>query len=532
MAAVQRPPPFIPEIRRRPVDIIDVDLLDDEVINSRPTRRQRLSGTTQLQPDIITIIDSDDEAELQTGPSQPRVGQASMLFITTHLHSDNHHLDEGHRRMFSPPPPPQDHAVPPVPVLPPHLHGQRSFANHRNARPSVTGIVRPNEQPFAFEVNVRTDARQAVNVNVQLPPLAAAPPSHHSPSMGLGGALLATNRSNITHGNNVLGNGHSARLPRPPRSRWGGLPSIGDILSGDYFRREQADADMEDDALFAFLTAHADDAAQRPMFISQQARMLRNFEPEYKPAYTHPGKPLPGFTFDFTSPVVEPSSSSKSVIDVDDLPGSSASASSSSHGGDPNTILVCARCMDGLVTGDSNTGLEQVRRRIWALRCGHLIDGKCVEEIMKPATPVPIKPIVGIVDDVKGKGKELVIPEHRQGKGKAADSAPPEPSDLSITSREHNSIRSRLRPRTHPTFSYTVSISDHPSSARPVRPLPRQPLKGRARAKGKGKARALVVEAEHHWNCPVTSCAKVHTSLLIGGKWIMDEKSGAIPVYV
>lgn len=82
MAAVQRLPSLIPEDHGRPVDIIDVDLLDDDiVITSRPARRRWLSGTAQSQPDIITVLDSDDETDLQTGNSQPRVEQSSMLFI-------------------------------------------------------------------------------------------------------------------------------------------------------------------------------------------------------------------------------------------------------------------------------------------------------------------------------------------------------------------------------------------------------------------------------------------------------------------
>jgi hypothetical protein len=44
--------------------------------------------------------------------------------------------------------------------------------------------------------------------------------------------------------------------------------------------------------------------------------------------------------------------------------------------------------------------------------------------------------------------------------------------------------------------------------------------------------KAPLVEADYQWKCPVAGCAKVHTSLLIVGKWIMDEKTGAIGVYV
>jgi hypothetical protein len=288
---------------------------------------------------------------------------------------------------------------------------------------------------------------------------------------------------------------------------------------------------MEDeDALFALLTAHEDDnhGVHRPLFLSDQARRLRQFEPDYRPEYTHPNKPPPGFTFDFGALAAESStpSPSRSVIIVDDSPIPSTSASSSSHGEDPNTILVCARCLDALVTGDSNTGLEHARRRIWALRCGHLVDGKCVEEIMQPVGPFPIVTGSNAID-IKGKGKALG--PHWPDKGKDKEPAPPASHDSVVTPHEHNSMRSRLRPRPHSGSSYFSVPVEHLSPPRPIRPLPhrRQP-----RGKGKGKARAPVVEAEHQWRCPVAGCAKVHTSLLIAGKWIMDEKTGALAVYV
>jgi hypothetical protein len=264
---------------------------------------------------------------------------------------------------------------------------------------------------------------------------------------------------------------------------------------------------------------------------------MRHFEPDYQPAYTHPGKPAPGFTFDFAPPNngSPTSSSSPTVIVVDDSPGPSASASSSlsSHNDDPNTILVCARCMDALVTGDSMTGIEYARRKLWGLRCGHLLDGKCIEEIMKPSVPTVDTEEILNPADVKGKGKDrmstLEPPRLDKGKGKAIDQAPPElNARLDFSSQpESNSIRSRLRSR-HST-SHAADIFSSPP--RVIRPLPnRWSLKGKS--KGKGKMKAFFVEAEHHWKCPVVGCAKVHTSLLVEGKWVMDDKAGAIGVYV
>ena len=294
----------------------------------------------------------------------------------------------------------------------------------------------------------------------------------------------------------------------------------------------------EDDAFLALLTANADDYyyGSRSGVASQNGRRVRHFEPDYKPVYTHPGKPAPGFTFDFAPSSETPSSSSStSVIIVDDSPGPSTSASSSSHNDDPNTILVCARCMDALVTGDSMTGVEYARRKIWGLRCGHMLDGKCIEEIMKPAPSAASIGNASDTSDVNGKGKEAVAgdaPQLGKGKGKAVDAS--ESDDqldflAPLVPPDSNSIRSRLRPRHHSTTSHAPPTDSSSLSQRVIHPSGRQLM---GKGKGKGKVKASLVEAENHWRCPVAGCAKVHTSLLVDGKWIMDDKAGAIGVYV
>lgn len=409
----------------------------------------------------------------------------------------------------------------------------------RHPPPHPSGIVRPNERPFPFEANVSAGQYQADNGPP--PPLAAAPPSHHIPAMGFGGALLAMHRPNQDahpHANHS-NRGRGRRLPRV-QSSWI-LPSFGNILNGEFVPRRRsavqeediifADSD-EDELFFNFLASNADDYYHggRPPFASHFGRRVRHFEPDYKPIYTHPGKPAPGFTFDFAPPADEPrtSSSSTSVIVVDDSPGvnATASGSSSSHD-DPNTILVCARCMDALITGDSTTGIEHTRRRIWGLRCGHLLDGKCIEEIMKPGPPASPTEIPTPYD-VNATSEP---PRLDKGKGKAVERAPSESHDELnfLHPLQPNSIRSRLRPRPH-SASYTpLPPIDVSSPQRVTRPLPSRRQQA---SKGKGKGKATLVEAEHHWRCPVPGCAKVHTSILVEGKWIMDDKAGAIAVYV
>lgn len=444
-------------------------------------------------------------------------------------------IPKDRRRIFSPPPPPQNNAIPPVPLLPRNLRGQQSLPMRRHPppHPHPSGIVRPNAQPFDFEANIRMATAQSARA-VPQPLLAAAPPSHHVPAMGLGGALLAMRGSHpVPHApENNNNTHHGARLQRLPRSRnlW-----VGSFLDLFYRDREADDANQddvypsdEDEAFFALLSADADDHHHGgpPFLISDNGRRLRHFEPEYKPIYTHPGKPAPGFTFDFAPPTEESPTSKpeSSVIVVDDSPGPStrSAVSSSSHRDDSNTILVCARCTDPLVTSDSATGEEHARKRTWALRCGHMLDGKCVEEIMKPPAGESPK-VMGTTD----KEEEQDLLRSSKGKGRAVDSAPFTESDEPLQrfpAPDPNPIRARLRPR--PGAGITIGPQPYPSPARSIRPLPIRV------GKGKGRAKGPIVEAEHTWRCPVTGCAKVHTSLLIEGKWVMDEKTGAIGVYV
>ena len=148
--------------------------------------------------------------------------------------------------------------------------------------------------------------------------------------------------------------------------------------------------------------------------------------------------------------------------------------------------------------------------------------------------PPPL--IVPEIVDVKGKGKgkaeyidELPLPgayptRSLKGKGKATElEISPEPI--------FSSIRSRLRPR-HPlpsSPSELLPAVPGPSRTRP-RTSTRTPLKGKGN--GKGRAKGPIVEAEHEWTCPVGGCGRVHVSQLINGQWVMDDKRGAITVFV
>ena len=307
---------------------------------------------------------------------------------------------------------------------------------------------------------------------------------------------------------------------------------------------------------------------------------------EYRVAYSHPYPPAPGFTHDFESPPP-----SVTVIDVDEEPGPSGkptgSSSSNSTGENMNT-LVCARCLDPLVLGGSNMSEdERTRRRLWSLRCGHMLDGKCVAELMKPQPTPDIDPTgkeaAGINSNSRMRGKDpsvetpfpvgsqgLVLdgtvridtpgPSERttkaRGKARAFERQPEQPQlaedgSESLTSAENGSILSRLRPRnmaghvSHTSSSSSASFraSTRSSSQRTLAPVHSTPSLGavssgasqtKRRPKGKGKQKVVgpLVIGRHEWRCPVALCERLHLSLNIETQgWVMDETQGAIPIF-
>lgn len=284
--------------------------------------------------------------------------------------------------------------------------------------------------------------------------------------------------------------------------------------------------------------------------------------PMWKPEYTHPNKIAPGFTHDFAAPddpatQTSGSSSPQTVIVLDDEAGpSSGAASGSSSATAVETTLVCARCLDPLVLAPADGSSEEdvKLRRVWALRCGHMLDGKCVAALMFPptATADPGSTESPQQEDEasvrsKGKGKARADPEppaaplaeqliptaevdaapaDRKGKRKAVEplepsespkraalAAPGEPADADAGS---NSIRSRLRSRTRAAADVSSSSASAAGPGAHVMPadglLPATPSRGgrrrpgafsrrahqhgdeSARARGKGKGRAAKVE--------------------------------------
>ncbi|PIL35627.1 hypothetical protein GSI_02355 [Ganoderma sinense ZZ0214-1] len=302
----------------------------------------------------------------------------------------------------------------------------------------------------------------------------------------------------------------------------------------------------------------------------------------WRPEYTHPDKAVPGFTHDFAPAEGDQSSVSGSaspiiVLDEDEA-GPSNAGSSSASASAVETTLVCARCLDPLVLAAPNGASEDERKkcRVWALRCGHMLDGKCIAELYAPPPPAPVSEEERVTDvKGKGKGKARADPDappaeplangqldepaasstDRKGKRKAVEpleSESPSPSKRArfaeSAESEGNSIRSRLRsharlaaaPDTAPSEAASVATDTQPSPPRRSRRSGPSGSgsgsgTGRGKGKGKGKARAVkkpAIEAEHEWKCPVPGCGRVHYGVRVQGEWKNDEGRGAIALFV
>jgi hypothetical protein len=203
--------------------------------------------------------------------------------------------------------------------------------------------------------------------------------------------------------------------------------------------------------------------------------------PEYKRTFTHPPKVAPGFTHDLAS-----------SGDVEDLSVAGASSGPSSSAVD--TVLVCAKCLEPLVTGNV---LDD--KRLWGLRCGHILDGKCVRELMRPAD------VQGAGDtksstEITGKGKEMATMKPEQ-----QDAAPLE-SGGTVTGNTSRRLRS----------GRVVSAA----------------TASRSKGKQKQKVQEPNIERVHEWSCPVSGCGRTHKTNLVSGTWKPDESEGAVLMYV
>jgi hypothetical protein len=537
--------------RRNSVEIIDVDAHDEppasgsSMSQGPPRPRPALRPRHSFHPNsIISLVDdSDDEVQILSDPIQGRHRCIVVLCFPLKpvLSGTNRQETSNRRRLRSPPayrfmptPPP------PVPSIP---LGYASFtplpAGRGAPLPFSAPPVRPNPQPFAFEQNLyqrdpsvappnhrqspflprRTTVPQAV-----ADPPAAAPPSHHMPSMGLGGALISSNNARAQL--SAAQAARAARMTHAVRRRpmsWfvTAAPDFDELLFHDpvenppHIRRW-----LEN---------------QRDQFVRLYQRLQSHEESQakYYQRYTHPEQPEPGFTFDFAPNSSDedssrerrfPPTSANAPIIVDDddeqsstlLGGSFPSSKSPTANTEPGkltAILICAKCTVPLLLNES-LGPDDSNRRVWALRCGHMIDEQCLNDIGQPdeeAEPEnQNQPETSV--DRKGKGKATMRPKASYG-------------EAVVEPIHSNNIRSRLR-----SAASTASSSSPSISLQPPPPTKRRRTTTTVRK----------VEAEFEWKCPVPSCELVHASVKIDGKWGPEKEAvpaakikarGAIPVF-
>lgn len=425
-----------------------------------------------------------------------------------------------------------------MPSVPPRFAGHTSLPMRFPSPPFPSPpVIRPTSRPLSFENALEgpiagPSHHRHRRRNDTLPPQ-AAPPSHHVPSMGLGGAIISSRRLvNTSEPQRPRGFARRLRIPSltglVEYSRWT-VPSV----MGDDAETDDLFGDDDGGAMFA--TWQDFD----PNFRRRQSGT--NEKDQYFPHYTHPSQPDPGFTFDFALPT---SSSANShfrtrlfpptsinnpiVLDDDDDDNSNESSTaiagpssspSTSDTGQVTATLVCANCSDVLLI---NAALlpDENDRRVWGLRCGHIIDEKCLNRLGQPPQVVNDPP------DLTGRGK-----------GKATDSGASygdtivSENQTVLEEIQENSIRSRLRSR--PNFTSSIL----PPLNSPNRPPPSK----RRRVSSKKK-----VEAEYKWSCPVANCGRVHMSVKVDGVWGPEKESesagktigpgklearGAIPIF-
>ncbi|KAJ9122631.1 hypothetical protein QFC22_002060 [Naganishia vaughanmartiniae] len=316
---------------------------------------------------------------------------------------------------------------------------------------------------------------------------------------------------------------------------------------------------------------HAAMQAERQQSVEESWSGI-NFTPRHNP--------LLGFTYDFDKDAEDDKEPTEIVrLDFDDespiieelkapVAGSSKhlgrhdSMSSVDGKGKAITSLVCAKCNEQLRVSQ---GQRNEADRVYALRCGHLIDKRCLDDISQPHPD----PGLNIDEDAKpgfvkmGKGKAVESSSRNGGtfvvKGSYpvsattprassstlprivspnADQQSSSPSvplnnseaDGSNQGRPSRTTRSTARAAAvHPDHENDIPDSDDEGYDTLTNPNGRLP-KGRKRkftSKVASKSRTAAMKKlagpvemrEFRWVCPVAACGKEHFSEEIGGVW-------------
>ncbi|KAJ7056623.1 hypothetical protein C8F01DRAFT_1154334 [Mycena amicta] len=447
----------------------------------------------------------------------------------------------------------------------------------------VPAPIRPVSNTFVFDLSSSPppppNPRRVISIEDDLLP---APRARHNPPMGLGGALISSNNARVAAERMerqrrmerriagarvaplVAGAGSNRSLPRPNRNNNAGfLARLAQLNPFRWGAEDEQPLNQID--YLALAQANRDDRTRNDrelaldLLLQDQEELglgehLLRFvgagrgrwrggirgegqevaEEAYKQQYTHPAHAEPGFVFDFEPSEIVPASDTgkgkgkQVVIDVDAL-------ESSDGKNRVDALLVCARCLDplflrseGVVDGGEE---ERKRRRLWGLRCGHILDGKCVEELWKPPIEAEAAPSTTNEDiQPKGKGKATVVPtadaDEEDEDGHQSLFGPSDSdSDGAEALIPANPIRGRLR-----SAGAVLGVVTADGGRRRTGPPPRVPpprprvsratIASRGRGRGKGKrARKAVIQDRFEWTCPVAGCGRVHVSEQVDGVW-------------
>ncbi|VDB84713.1 unnamed protein product [Peniophora sp. CBMAI 1063] len=436
-----------------------VDLTDEVELPTPPPKRRRTNNgrAVPVASHDVLVIESDDE-----DPALSSIPSGSTRPSRT-------------RRLVSPPAPrASTSTVPPVPELP-----------RRGGLPQ--GVIMPLANPLFDAIGDRLASvgRGLASFrasNSSSPAPTAARPSHHVPRMGLGGGLLARLDDSARERRALL----EFQRRHAQRHRRTAMQMMG-----------IEDYDPDEDSLDGF--GDRDPAVARPFqsFAGvMTTRLIQPNKPDYRQDYTHrPVLPDPGFTYDFEQGAAE----TRKVEVLDD--NGDLEIEEIAPTTQTTTLLVCARCNNPLVWNGEGS------QRLWALRCGHMLDGKCVDALMPKTKPAGLEEVEEEVSATKSVD--------RKGKGKGKVKAPPPELEGAA-----DSIRSRLRSR-----------------PAPVAPPPKK--RSSILKKGKGKASVATKVDEHEWKCPVKKCGRSHISDLIKDgpghegemRWVHREGEGPLPIF-
>jgi hypothetical protein len=425
-------------------------------------------------------------------------------------------------RRFLSPPPPASISVPPVPRLPP------SFTSRGR------DVIIPNANAFLRDLDSRLSGPATAQPSA--PGTSAAPRSHHLPFMGFGGALLARVSDETRTRRQQERTAREARVrQRDERMNRGlGIHQSAQVwgMSGDLFGGDLFEDGAHEEGMFTHFGFMADafhawnTSSDWSRLWDRLPRVLQR--PAYQVVYTHEDeRPTPGFTYDF-----DPSEKEREAIcrrkvaagvlvldesgEIEIEEAALSSAASSSFGVDEATssLLICARCSDPLLLGGVGAS------KLWALRCGHMVDGKCVEALMRPPAPTLSEPAPEPAsnDNVADRQPARAIGKGKvRGKGKGRGSAIGDVEPTVTAEEERVSARS--------------SVTAHS--------ITRAGSKRSSILKGKTRASNAALLAEHTWECPVVGCRQAHVSEQLKGgeghegevRWVHRHGQGAVQVF-